>query len=202
MLYLSVIIIANLIIIAVNIVCAVTSASDPYLLRSVLVPPFLTVAVIALDGVFALIIRRLPEKWFSYESPVSSVSYAESDLYRRIGVRRWREKIPELGMFTGFHKDKIYEPTNNEYLKRFILEANYGAVIHFVCVPVGFLILLTVTPKEALMCGLPVAVINAVLNLMPAFVLRYNVPKLISLMKLNDRRKAKTDLSITNTAVG
>ncbi len=194
MLYASVILIANLIMIAVNIVCAVTGTSDPYLLRSVFVPPFLTVAVIAIDGVFAFIIRRLPGRWFSHESSLCSVPHAESDLYRRLGVRKWRDKIPELGMFTGFHKDHIYEPTNNEYLKRFILEANYGAVIHFVCVPVGFLILLTVPPSEALMCGIPVAVINMVLNLMPAFVLRYNVPKLISLMKLNDRRRAKKEV--------
>lgn len=193
MLYASVILIANLIMIAVNIVCAVTGTSDPYLLRAVFVPPFLTVAVIAIDGVFAFIIRRLPGKWFSHESALCSVSHAESDLYRRLGVRKWRDKIPELGMFTGFHKDHIYEPANNEYLKRFILEANYGAVIHFVCVPVGFLILLTVSPSEALMCGIPVALVNAVLNLMPAFVLRYNVPKLISLMKLNARRQAKKE---------
>lgn len=192
MLYATVILIANLIIICAHLIYAVTCPEgDLSVLRAVITPPFLTVMVIAVDGVFAFLIRRLPEKWFSFESKTSSVSHGESDLYRRLGVRRWRDKIPELGMFTGFHKDHIYEPTNNEYLKRFVLEANYGAVIHFVCVPVGFLIMLFVPFEQALTVGIPVALVNAVLNLMPAFVPRYNVPKLISLMKLNERRAKK-----------
>jgi glycosyl-4,4'-diaponeurosporenoate acyltransferase len=195
MLYLSIILITNLVVILINIILSATEAVGFSLLRAVLVPPFLTLLVIGIDGVFAFIIRRLPEKWFSCESKLSNVSHAESDLYRRLGVRKWRDKIPELGCFTNFHKDHIYEPTNNEYLKRFILEANYGAVIHFVCVPVGFLIFLTVSPAEILLSGVPVVTVNAVLNLLPAFVLRYNVPKLISLMKINDRRSARAEIT-------
>lgn len=193
MLYLSIIIITNLIVILVNLILSVSGAVDFSMLRAVIVPPFLTVLVIIVDGVFAFVIRRLPEKWFSYESRLSKVSFVESDIYRRLGVRKYREKIPELGCFTSFHKDRIYEPTNNEYLRRFILEANYGAVIHFVCVPVGLLILPTVSNAEMLISGLPVVIVNAVLNLLPAFVLRYNVPKLINLMKINDRRRARRE---------
>ena len=191
MLYAVVILIANLIIICGHLIFAVTDGGSS-ILRAVVTPPFLTVAVIAVDGIFAFIVRRLPEKWFSVESGLSTVSHAESDLYRRLGVRRWRDKIPELGMVTGFHKDHIYEPTNNEYLRRFVLEANYGAIIHFVCVPAGLLMMLLVPYAQAITVGIPVILVNAVLNLMPAFVLRYNVPKLISLMKLNERRAKKS----------
>ena len=190
MLYVVIILVANLFVICGHLIYSV-SGGDISILEAVLTPPFLTVAVIAVDGLFAFIIRRLPEKWFSVESRTSRVFKWESDLYRRLGVRKWREKIPELGMFTGFHKDRIYEPTNNEYLRRFVLEANYGAVIHFVCVPVGFLIMLLVPFERAISVGIPVVLVNAVLNLLPAFVLRYNVPKLISLMKLNERRAKK-----------
>ena len=191
MLYLFLILSANAIIIGIASLMKLCGALDISWLRATLTSPFLTVAVIAVDGIFAFIIRRLPEKWFSVESPLSSVSKRESEIYRRLGVRRWRERIPELGIFTGFHKDHIYEPTNNEYLRRFVLEANYGAMIHLVCVPVGFLIIFLTPPDLALNFAIPVAVVNAVLNLMPTFTLRYNVPKLISLMKLNERRAKK-----------
>ena len=37
--------------------------------------------------------------------------------------------------------------------------------------------------------GLPVALVNAVLILLPTFILRYNIPRLKILKKLNDRKK-------------
>ena len=94
-----------------------------------------------------------------------------------------------------FHKDKVYDPGSNDYLKRYILEANYGVVIHAACVVFGFLILFICHSECALRVGLPVAIVNAALNLMPMFALRYNLPKLFSLMKINDRKAKNAALA-------
>ncbi len=192
MLYIYVILIANLLIIVANIICALVSPSLGLdLTYAIILPPISTVAVIALDAITAFIIRQLPEKWFSFESSVTNVSKEECAFYTQIGIRKWRTKIPDLGMFTGFHKNKLYEPNSNEYVRRYILEANYGVVIHIMSVPLGFLIILLCPIQWAFCFGVPVALVNAALNLLPAATLRYNTPKLMSLMRMNDRRSAR-----------
>lgn len=194
MLYIYLILGANLLIIAANLVCALFIPSfDIDLMNIIMMPPISTVAVIAIDGIAAFIIRRFPEKWFSSESSLTNVSKKECAFYNKLGVRKWRTKVPELGMFTGFHKNKVYEPSNNEYIKRYILEANYGFVIHMASVPIGFLVILICPIEWALSFGVPVALVNALLHLLPAFVLRHNIPKLKSLMRMNDRRSARAE---------
>ena len=157
---------------------------------ALLMPPISTVAVIALDAITAFVIRRMPEKWFDMASPFSSVSKKECEFYTKLGVRKWREKIPELGLFTGFHKNHVAEPGSNDYIKRYILEANYGAVIHLVSVPIGFLIIFLCPLGHAVYFGIPVAIVNAILNILPAVILRYNIPKLLSLYRRNERKTA------------
>ncbi len=194
MLYIYLILGANLLIIAANLILSLAFQMfglDP--IYAVILPPISTVAVIAIDGIAAFVIRRLPEKWFSNESSLCEVSKKECDFYAKIGVRKWRTKIPELGLFTGFHKNKVYEPGSNEYVKRYILEANYGFVIHIMSIPLGFLIILLCPIEWALCFGVPVALVNAALNLLPAAALRYNIPKLLSLMRMNDRRSARAE---------
>lgn len=151
-----------------------------------------TIAVIAVDGIFATIIRRLmPEKWFAREKKFFQVSKKEARFYEKLGVKRWKDKVIELGMFTNFRKNKVREPNNNEYVGRYILEANYGIIIHIVCVIVGYLIIFFY-PLEYWLCfGMPVATVNAFLNLLPVFVLRYNLPKLNTLFRINEKRAKK-----------
>lgn len=191
MLYVWTILIGNIAIIAGNLAFSGISPLPEGVLGALTLPILNTVAVIIVDGIAAFLIRRLPERWFSYESRLSRVSKKECKFYTRLGVRKWRSKVPELGMFTNFRKNKVYEPGSNDYLKRYILEANYGVVIHIACVIVGFMILFICHTECALRIGLPVALVNALLNLMPTFVLRYNLPKLQSLMRMNERRSKK-----------
>lgn len=192
MLYVWIILIGNIAIITGNLAFSRISPLPEGILGAILLPILNTVAVIAFDGIAAFFIRRLPEKWFSSESKLSIVSRRECKFYTILGVRKWRSKVPELGMFTNFRKNKVYEPSSNDYLKRYILEANYGVIIHFACVIVGFAILFICHSACALRIGLPVAIVNAILNLMPTFVLRYNLPKLQSLIRMNERRARKT----------
>ena len=137
-----------------------------------------TAAVIALDGLFAFLLRRLPEKWFMYTRRFFTVSAREARFYEKLGIRKWKNKIPELGGFTHFHKNKIADPRNPAYLTRYLLEADYGMAIHLCTAVTGCLIVFLCPLRYALCFGVPVGFVNAVLNLLPFFTLRYNAFKL------------------------
>lgn len=154
-----------------------------------------TVAAIAIDGLFAFIIRRLPEKWFSYKLPFFSVSKKECSFYQKLGIRKWKDKVLELGNFTNFHKDKVYSPNDNEYIERFLLESNYGEIIHLVGIVVGWAVIFIFPLKYALCFGVPVALVNSVLNYLPYCILRYNTPRLLLLHRRNTIANAKENQS-------
>ena len=173
------------------IICLVNgllnTAELTYIIVAVIIS---TVSVIIVDGIFSTIVRRcLPKKWFNVDKKGFSAKKQECRFYEKIGIKKWKDKVLELGMFTNFRKNKISEPSNNEYVSRYILEANYGIVCHVACVIFGFLIIFIYPLKYALCFGIPVAIVNAVLNLLPLFILRYNLPKLHTLYKFNARRE-------------
>ena len=68
-----------------------------------------TVLVIAIDGLFAFLIRRLPEKWFAPGARLFRVGKKERDLLGKLGVKRWKHLVPELGFLSGFPKDRLEE---------------------------------------------------------------------------------------------
>ena len=149
------------------------------------------VAVIAVDGLFAFLIRRLPEKWFGHERRFFQVSAKEKKFYEKLKIRKWKDKVPELGQFTNFHKNKVAEPRNNVYLERYMLEAAYGEVIHLAGCFLGFVIIFFYPLKYWLCFGFPVAVINLIMNILPYFILRYNLYKMKVLYRSNERKQRR-----------
>ena len=149
------------------------------------------VAVIAVDGLFAFLIRRLPEKWFGHERRFFQVSAKEKKFYEKLKIRKWKDKVPELGQFTNFHKNKVAEPRNNVYLERYMLEAAYGEVIHLAGCFLGFVIIFFYPLKYWLCFGFPVAVINQIMNILPYFILRYNFYKMKVLYRSNERKQRR-----------
>ena len=154
---------------------------------------FGVVAVIAVDGLLAFIIRRLPEGWFAPEAKAFDVGKRERNFYRKSGINTWKKHVPEWGCFTGFHKDKMREPNDSAYIGRFLLESNYGVAGHIAGAFFGFLIMLIPILRPFSM-ALPIAAVNFVLSLLPTMVLRYNTPALRGLYRRNvERDKKKTD---------
>ena len=119
----------------------------------------------------------------------------ELKLFNKIHVASWKKFMPDLGMFTKFQKGKIADPLNNEYIDRYILEASYGVVIHYLSVPFSALVLLLglIQPDNLATwtVGVPVMVVNMVLILLPALTLKYNLPKLVRVHDINERMMAK-----------
>ncbi len=185
--YIITIIVSMAVIIALNIVFP-TAVAGPWLI--VLLTVGLTVAAIAVDGLAAFLIRRLPEHRFDHKKRFFIVKKSEQRFYKFIGVKKWRGLVIELGMFTSFSKSHFTAPNDPQYTARFLLESCYGVVIHIADIIVGFSVM-AIYPPMALRIGLPVAIVNAVLNLLPIFVLRYNTPKIKSIHERNLRRSSK-----------
>ena len=86
-----------------------------------------------------------------------------------------------------------------------MLEVCYGIVIHFVSIFTSFLIVLIdyqmfidFSKPIGLTIGLPVAIVNAFLIGLPTCILRYNLPRLKTLHKINlreEKRKNKDEIT-------
>lgn len=150
------------------------------------------IAVVAIDGITAFIVRwLLPEKWFKTRNEVFVAHKNEQLFLDKIGIKKWKDHIPELGFFTAFRKNKISDPKNNQYVERYIMEANYGVTVHFASVLLGFAVIFIYPIKECLCFGIPVAVVNAICNLSSFAILRYNLPKLHRLYAINEKVAAR-----------
>lgn len=151
-----------------------------------------TLSAIIIDGIFSTLVRRaLPEKWFNGLYDVYRAGKRESRFYEKLGIKKWKDKIIDLGCFTNFRKNKIYEPTNNQYVLRYVTEANFGVVCHICCMLFGMGAIFCCPIKLWFTIGIYVSIVNLVLNALPLFTLRYNLTKLHKLYHINELRNKK-----------
>ncbi len=150
-----------------------------------------TVLQFILDGLVAIIINKLPDRFFGVENRLYCVSEAEKQLYKKLKVRSWKDQVWELGGLGGFSKKSLIDPSSPEYIEKFIIECNKGVMTHRLSYPIGFLPMLFIPNICAFSVALPVAVVNLFLNILPTLVLRYNTPKLQLLLKRMQRRNRK-----------
>ena len=177
-LYLSTIGIAMAVISLLN-VCLGTAAWY-YVIIAVV---WCTALQFALDGLIAIAINKMPDRWFGVENRLYHVSQRERELYKRLKVRLWKDKVWELGGLGGFSKKLLKEPDNPSYIEKFIIECNKGVLTHRLSYPIGFLAMLTLPNVCAFTIALPVAIVNLYLNVLPTLALRYNTPMLIAILK-------------------
>lgn len=182
-LYLSIIGTAMVIISAVNIIFATASPI------SVIIAVVLCTALqFALDGIIAIIINKTPDRLFGVDNPLYNVSEAEKKLYKKLNVRRWKDMVWELGGLGGFSKKKLSDPSSPEYIEKFIIECNKGVLTHRLAYPAGFIPMLFYPGILSFSVALPVASVNLFLNILPTLVLRYNTPKLKTVLKRMKKR--------------
>lgn len=190
-LYISTILI-SMIIIAICDYCFYAPSLGLDILYIIIGVTVSTVSIIIIDLIFALIVRRfLPAKWFSENVTWFVAGKKERKFYDFIGIKKWKDKVIELGALSGFRKNKIAEPNGLEYIKRYIIEANFGIVVHIADIIFGFLVIFIYPLKFWYCFGLPVSLVNALLNLLPMFILRYNLPKLHKLYSFNLKKMKK-----------
>ena len=192
---------------AIITICALlialfTSLSYGYAYGSTLAYTALAVLlVILIDAVVATICRLLPQSCADERKKIYAVSAGEKKFYEKLKIRLWKDKIPEIGHFTGFRKNKITDPKSVEYLNRFLLEACYGELGHFFSVFFGFLLLLLFPLTNVWFAiSIPVCIVNALLNLPSLFVLRYNSYKLRILRNSNLKKQERQNQTMQQSA--
>ena len=188
--YFTIIGIAMAIIAAINI--ALETASWYYVIIAVI---WCTALQFLFDAIIAIAVKLTPDRWYGINNPRFDVSDREKELYRRLRVRLWKDKVWDLGGAGGFSKKHLQRPDDPEYIEKFIIECNKGVITHRLSYPIGFLAMLTMFNICSFTVALPVALVNLFLNVLPTLVLRYNTPKLKSMLKLLRRK----DLSKTAT---
>ncbi len=143
-----------------------------------------TVIVVLIDGGTAAVCRLLPKKCANDGLKMYAVSAKEKKFYEKLKIRKWKDKIPEIGHFTGFRKNEIAQPQNLEYLDRFLLEICYGQLGHVCILFTDFLLLLffPIYPHW-IAVAVPVTLVSIALNIPPIFILRYNSYKMRILRK-------------------
>ena len=159
---------------------------------------------ILVDGLVSTIARLLPAKCADHTKKVYQVSSKEKKRYEKLKIRLWKDKIPEIGHFTGFRKNKLADPQSVEYVDRFLLESCYGEIGHFFSLFFGFTVLLLYPLSEVWFAlAIPVAIINVFLNLPSLLVLRYNSYKLVVLKKslLKKQQRAKKAETVMENSV-
>ena len=175
-LYFTTIGIAMALISAVNI--AFGTAAWYYVLISVV---WCTALQFVLDGVVAFSVRMTPDRLYGIDNLLFHITEWEKELYKRLRVRSWKDKVWELGGLGGFSKKSMTSTNDPEYIKKFIVECNRGVATHRLSYPVGFVAMLTLKGTCVFTVALPVALVNLYLNILPTLVLRYNTPKLKTL---------------------
>ena len=148
--------------------------------------------LVVIDAVCALFVRYcLPKKVFNPFLKCYNVGKNERKFYERIGIRNWKDRIPEAGqLFANFSKTEVADMSNNDYVKKFMEETIYAEIMHWLSVILSFLIIF-LDLRLALTVGLPLVIGNMILNLMPVLVQRYNRPKLMVLYKRNEKLNSR-----------
>ena len=149
------------------------------------------VLVVVIDAIIAAIVHAVPEKKINPFAKIYQTGKKERAFYERLGVRRWKDIIPESGKYLcHFSKTNVEQPNNNEYVLKFLRETCYAEIMHIISIFFGFILLIFIPCKLTIV--LPVCIVNAVLQLLPVIVQRYNRVRLISLYNFNKRKEEKS----------
>ncbi len=147
----------------------------------------------AMDAAVALVTRYImPKKYFDPRKKRYRSFGWEKGFYKAIGIRKWKDKIPETGgLLVGFSKSKATDLRNNEYVFKFMEETCYAEIMHIWSIPAGFAVMLLCPSPLHMTVGLPVAVVNAILQILPVMVQRFVRPQLMRVYKGNMKRAKK-----------
>ena len=146
--------------------------------------------VVIIDTFFAIFIGILPKVLFSIKNPCFYVSKKQQKFYESLKIRKWKDYVWELGWLGGFSKRKIKSTNDPKYFEKFIIESNRGMTEHCLGMVFGFSIIAPY-PQYVWSIGLPIDIMNVILNVLPTMILRYNSPKLRSIHKGLLKRELK-----------
>lgn len=133
------------------------------------------------DIVVVCLMRLLPKKLYNPLAKFYQTKPWQTTFCLACGVRKWKDRVPELGKLGGFRKDHLAN-LNPDYLFRFLREAAFGETEHLVSALMSWTIFLIPWPY-CLTVGIPYCVLNIILNVMSAMIQRYLRPKMLAVYR-------------------
>lgn len=199
--YIIAIIVGNILIGVINGLIGLPGYSTPVAMLVCLgVSVLFTVLEFGLDALIAWLTRLLPEKAVDPFRKIYRVAKWEKKVYKKLGIVKWKDKIPETGgLLVKFQKKKVLDFHDNEYIMTFMRESVYAEVMHVISAIAGLavpalcavrLLWPDVIPQVhwCVRIALPVALVNFVLQVLPVMVQRYVRPQLMSVYLRNQKR--------------
>lgn len=152
--------------------------------------------VVVATFLIAFLASLLPTKFYEPNRKIFHVFKFEKKLYEKLGIKHWKDNIPELGkQLSGFDKHTIAEPDNPEYIHKFLLENCKGSFLHAISIAyslLSLLILIFILPWPfVLTMWLPTAIVAIIVHSLSLMILRYTRPKLMIVYKRLTRNKEK-----------
>ena len=103
-------------------------------------PMLIILAFFALDFLAAGLVRLIPKRNININSKLFRCFSFERKLYEKLGVKWFKDKIPELGgALKGFSKSEI-SGDDASYFEEFIKETILGEITHVLCILFGIAI--------------------------------------------------------------
>ena len=148
------------------------------------------VLMVAIDAIIALIVHSVPEEKIDPFKKIFVASNKERKFYEKLGVRVWKDIIPESGKaLAGFDKRQVEKPNDNTYILKFLRETCYAGIMHVISIFACFVVFAFMPYKLSIV--LPVVLTNVFLQVLPVIVQRYNRIRLISLYYFNKRHQER-----------
>lgn len=166
-----------LLVFLVNAILSWCSVCDISILFCFYYPILIILAFFALDFLAAGLVRLIPKNKINIHSRLFKCFSFERKFYEKLGVRWFKDRIPELGgALKGFSKSEL-SGDDPKYFEEFIKETILGEITHVLCILFGIAIFF-IFPLHILNFALPTFILNTYFNVLPIIVQRYNRPKL------------------------
>lgn len=163
------------------------------------IAPLFTLLYIFLSmGIAAIFMCVAPQKWWKHTNAFFCEKKWEKNFYNKIGIKKWKEKIPDWSASNGFPKGEM-QGREIAYLERFIYETCYGEMLHFISIFVPFSVL-ALFEISFWWYIIPILITNVLLQIPTIFIQRYNRIRLLSLynrkLKQQAMQEAKTETQV------
>jgi len=175
--YIKTLIIGYLAIFGVNAILSLVGVVDFSVWFAAYYPLLIILAYIVLNLLAAMFPRVFPTSIININSKVFRTFKFERKFYEAIGVRSFKDKIPDLGgLFKGFYKSE-FSGSDSDYLGKFIKSTIVSEIVHMLGI-LSCIIIFFVFNEHVINFALPAFLLNTYFNILPIFVQRYNRPKL------------------------
>lgn len=159
---------------------------------------FVSIVYCGISSVIITIIAfLLPDKFFSPYRTRFKVFSFENSLYKKMKVKNWKDRVPELGSLSGFSKGSLSQPNNSNYIYKFLTETCKAEFLHFYSALAGIINFFIIPSQYVLSIALPIFLLNFMLHMMPVLIQRFLRPKFLRMYERLQNNKTFEALNIS-----